>query len=620
MKIKAATALIILALCALAYSTWSFYQNVHPWKLVKTISNGHGDDAGSRGDYMFFHRPSTVALSPDGTEALLARPNGTCDVLDIASKKVVATVGTPISPDPELEYPGRSGSYDIRWLPSGNILITNGELLDLYDTSYNHLGRIENTAHFAHIAVSPDETNIVESRHSLRLWTPENGELRDLVLNGSSFNLGSQEFDWFSDSKRLLLHNSYSLHIYDVATGDVTVQIHPIDPKGDTSKAQLEELPKEHYNAAYGLSYFVDARLFSQDQKIVTIHSDDMPFRVSQACYLRTYSTKNGELISQVELPDSPRSLTLSKDGTRAYVMMVPDFNNLIHVYDLETLTLERAINFKGGPAYPNRFTLLDETTALVHNNNTFIVDLTQEAATIKLKSENTSCLDAVLTSDGNTLITSGKYKTINIWEKQREPGPAHHLWQYWVSHASALVTLLTLTVTMLRNTQQKPTKLLTVSFTLLAIFLAIAAANLVMAPAIDNVWHLGRAKTTSYWVTRVSLLALLTMAMLGTLKGKDGWRIMGAFLSLFIVAVLCYVAIRVVQAVITIRSIDASLLQDLFPQNLAGAGALLAAVTAFYALLFYVFISKKHARALCQASDTSETPLTVDGAEEAKA
>ena len=601
-----AISFFVFTIALLAFSSWSFYQNVHPWKLVKTLSNGHGDDAGSSGNYHLGFTPRTLALSPDESQLLVAKPDGTCDVLNLNTLEVTDTVGEPQTEYNEsLRNPGMGGSYNVQWLNSGNILITNNKKLDLYDSQFNPIAQLENPLHFAHVEVSPDEKQIAETKHSPRVWCPENNLTTDLTPNGFGLNGGNQGLDWFKDSRHLLFSDKCKVCLYDTLTKEVKLTLFPIDPKGDVNQAQLEKPANEKYTASYGLSYFTAVRLFDDEQKLLALHSADGAFGESHSHYIRTHCIKDGSLLKQAILPSAPRYLTLSDDRKHAYVMMVPNFNNLIHIYDLDSLELVNVFDFKGGNHYPNRIKLLDDTTALIFNKKTYLLDLTEKNPPINLLSENSSCLDAILVNDGQTLITSGQYKTINIWQKQHEGKSAYAMWQFWICHISLVGIFTYITFLLLKKRGNKATAMIKVTFPLMALLLAIYTTNLLLTPAFDQVWNLNEMKPASYWVTSSLVIILTASAIWGTLRGKDACRVLGAFLSLIAAIVLLYLSIKFIHALTLLTQNDTDLLAnipELSSQATIAALATLLALTAFYGFLFYLFISKKHTRQLCQS------------------
>lgn len=230
-------------------------------------------------------------------------------------------------------------------------------------------------------------------------------------------------------------------------------------------------------------------------------------------------------------LPEAPRSISVSGRGLLA-VGMVTDFRSLVYLFDTESMEKVKELDFKLTNFFPSRIQLApDHQTLFAGSNRSWLVDLNQKAAPVKIFDHPSNTQKALFSSDGDTLLTMQMNLDFDVWKKRRELnalGAMIH-WEYWAVHLVCLVGFLGITVQMARATSGLKKKRLPVALWLVLVATALGlsgrVAGLLLDPTLHGVWGEGETTSIGQMVFH-SLICLLWLRILvGLARLEPLWR-----------------------------------------------------------------------------------------------
>lgn len=210
----------------------------------------------------------------------------------------------------------------------------------------------------------------------------------------------------------------------------------------------------------------------------------------------------------------------------------VTGFENLLYLFDSDTMEKVGELNFKLINSFPPRIQLSpDHTTLFVGSNLSWLVDLDDKAAPVKILDSPSNTQKALFTSDGDTLVAMQMNMDVDVWKKRRELNPLGALihWKYWAVHLVCFTAFLGLTIQIGRRTSMLHRKRLPMALwiVLLAIALGLGQrlAGLLLDQTLYSVWGEGEPTSVRQMIWKSLILLFWLRILVGLTRLEPAWR-----------------------------------------------------------------------------------------------
>jgi len=375
------------------------------------------------------------------------------------------------------------------------------------------------------LAISPEGNKIAYSTPSPHIFNwPEGGD--QAIPNFDHTNGGRQGFDWMPDNKRFLFNDHLSVSL--INTEDLSLQYRHY---GLNEKLPPKRASNDDHRGWSG--FHLDSRLVMNGSRFVTVYQSDSFWDVDNPEHqkLRFYDTETGVTLAEHILPKNPRSLRVTDDGL-VVVLMVGDFHNFIHLFDAESMEKIGALDFKLINKFPPRIEVSpDHQHLLVESNRSWLVDLTDVAAPVKLKEYPSNTLLGRFTSESKTLVTMQMNLDVDVWKKRRDLSPLGAMvhWEYWGIQAVGIVCMFGIFIQVGRSTQRLRGEALPLllwgAVLLLALGIGQQLAGLFLDPILTRVWGTDYGVSVGKTVWKSLGILLWFRVLIGLVRLETAWR-----------------------------------------------------------------------------------------------
>lgn len=516
---------LVPALVLAGFFTYLVSKGIHPWEHVLHLPNGVTDDPMSgRGRVA---RCTFFAASNEHARLALSRANGRAELWDSQKLERIKILDLPESAEPvDPEMPYQNSPHHLHFDQRGHLFLwADPQGIFEFDLSGDLVASRQIDVPFIRtLSVSPQGNQLAYSLQAPELVTwPETEKIDLPVLK--NLNSGSQRLEWLPDGRHFLFNDFLSVSLFDAREKKVVFQHFGLEE--DLPEPQDADIPKRAWTG-----FHIDSRLVRNGKRFVTAYSGNDMFDVHPEYHaIRFYDTLTGRSLKTHSLPEAPRAISVSGRGLLA-VGMVTDFRSLVYLFDTESMEKVKELDFKLTNFFPSRIQLApDHQTLFAGSNRSWLVDLNQKAAPVKIFDHLSNTQKALFSSDGDTLLTMQMNLDFDVWKKRRELnalGAMIH-WEYWAVHLVCLVGFLGITVQMARATSGLKKKRLPVALWLVLVATALGlsgrVAGLLLDPTLHGVWGEGETTSIGQMVFH-SLICLLWLRILvGLARLEPLWR-----------------------------------------------------------------------------------------------
>jgi hypothetical protein len=172
-----------------------------------------------------------------------------------------------------------------------------------------------------------------------------------------------------------------------------------------------------------------------------------------------------------------------------------------------------------------------DEQTLFAGSNRSWLVDLNEKAAPVKILDHPSNTQKALFSSDGDTLVTMQMNLDVDVWKKRRELSSLGALihWEYWAVYLVCLVGLAGMTVQMTRQSGKWHGFPVPIAVWIVALATAIGLGahlgDLLLDRVLNQVWGENRPASVGRLIWQ-SIIGLLWLRILvGLVRLEPFWR-----------------------------------------------------------------------------------------------
>lgn len=524
---------LIAAAGAMLWLSWQLASRLHPWEKVLTIDSVF-EDEGYAGTGSYPLMP-TIDLSPDDQNLVTARPDGTCEIWDLSSLEKVVTFAKPMDFSSEEEDRISRGANLVHYNAGGDIFIKHDERWQIFDGEGKIKHDFRRPTYARTACLSPDGKLLANSSSSPAL-VYNLATHKQTALFGPQVFRGSRRFQWFDNGQRLLLHDSYFVSVFDLATWQPVFFHHELDLRLPPPMISAQLIEEEMKRREWGARVVV-CQLAANDTKIACLYSSaDIGGGLrdigSQVDRLRFYDAQSGELLADHVLPYPGRSLEVSPDQSIVYVAAAPNFSTAIQVHDASSGAFIRDLRFKNDSRFPTHITAMpDNRHVVTHHTRTWIVDTTDELPQLKLLDWPANVPEVRVSGDGKTIVAAQNTKKIHVWKQRHSPSRwgALAFWEYHLIHVIGIASVIGLLIWTGRNSEALTETRLPKGVWIVALLGGLSVggsfADWFCEPLLFDVYEFGDPQT---WVKRtVSLCGVLfwCFAIARLLQFRNAWR-----------------------------------------------------------------------------------------------
>lgn len=504
-------------------------EEINPWEHVLHIPNGVTDEpmtgTGIAGRF------SRLAISEDQSHFAFSRADGGAELWDLKELNPVEVLDLPEPADPVVpSEPWRIAPYHLHFDQRNHLFLwTSSQSIFEFDATGKLLTSRKMDDPFARtLAASPLGDQIAYSLHkpSLLTW-PGCDQIEIPVLE--PVNTSSQRLEWLPDGQHFLFNDHLSVTLMDTREKKVVFQHFglgeelPEKSKGDSARREWT-------------GFHVDSRLVLGGERFVSIYSGEDALGSDPGFHaIRFYETLTGKILKTHPLPEEPRGISVNDQGLVAVIMVsdtVTSFENLVHLYDSETVEKVGELSFKLINRFPPRIRLSPvDQTLFVGSNFSWLVDLDEKAAPVKLLDHPSNTQQALFTQDGETLLTMQINLDLDVWKKRRDFSPLGAMihGEYWAVHLLCLAGFLGVAIQTARRTSVLKETRLPVALWFVVIVTALglggSLADLILGRTLHSVWGEYEGTSIGRMIWKSLILLFWLRILVGLARLESAWR-----------------------------------------------------------------------------------------------
>ncbi len=515
-------------------------------------------------------------LTADGRWLAVGRPNGQCEIWDLATLQRTAVLGdavTPsISPQQDIESPEAAlhGAEQVRWFADANHLAVyrdnQWQIFDLHGKRTPLQGQRDyswvNAASPVGLRLAlayRNVTSVYDAATGKKLWQ----------WDVPHWNSGQQRLAWTPNARYLLLNDSAGVHVWDVRRGEAAFFHRELDlrlPPPMIADDRSGICSPEATSIAVPLpevAALVDSQFSPDGSCVATLyHTLDMMGVTGDPDVnrVRFYATTTGAILWDEILPMAPRAMAFSPDGKRLYVLMDHADIRLLRVYDTATRKPVAELSNDLRHLWLKSIAPLPDNRWIASlGSQLWLVDTREQCAPLHLPGSPNPA-EVHISPDGTRLIEVGIDRTVRVWQQRRPISPlgAFALPETWALYAAALALVLgTVLIAGRAETRDRrhplPTALW-IAALILALCVAWSIADIVVGYAVDGLYQ-WPPDPPGFWslLFQWGLAALFFAALLGLIRTRPRWwwfQIIALTVSAIVLALLAALGLWVLSRV----------------------------------------------------------------------